>query len=135
MKSLIIGVLIFLDIIPHGIPFVSDWQKELENRVRVEEKQTGFWTDSGQARTGQNDAPKNEPFNFSPLPNKTNEFYVPTVGASEYLAVDLGTGEILLEKDKDKPAQIASLTKLMTARLLFKDRNLAKAVTVNDLSK
>jgi len=124
MKALIIAVLIFIDIIPHGVPYVTDTQKNLESKVKVEERNA----DSGQS---QNDTL----FDFSPLPNKTAEFYNPTVGAKEYLAVDMGTGEIILEKDREKAVEVASLTKLMTARLLLKDGNLAKAVTVNDLSK
>jgi len=121
MKTLIIVALIFLDIIPHGVPFVSDMQKDLESNVKVEEKQI------------LNVNPP--PIEFSPLPNKKSNFYEPGVGANEYLAVDMGTGEVMLEKNKDKAVMVASLTKLMTARLLLKDGNMAKAVTVNDLSK
>lgn len=121
MKTLIIATLIFLDIIPHGIPFVSNMQKSLESNIKVEERQVA-----------QNNP---EPINFSPLPNKTAKFYTPTVGANDYEAVDMGTGEVMLEKNKDSSVEVASLTKLMTARLLLKDGNLAKVVTVNDLSK
>jgi len=128
MKTLIIAVLMFLDIIPSGVPFVSNWKEGLESKVRVEERNI----DSGQS---QNDAAKNKLLNFSPLPQKNNKFYDLTVGARAYITADMGTGEIILEKDKDKPVQVASLTKLMTARLLLKDGNLAKTVAVNDLSK
>lgn len=121
MKTLIVAALIFLDIIPHGVPFVSDMQKDLENQVKVEEKQI------------TNDNPPL--IYFSPLPNKNAKFYSPIVGANDYEAVDMGTGEVMLEKNKDSSVEVASLTKLMTARLLLKDGNLAKVVTVNDLSK
>ncbi|MDO8507780.1 MAG: hypothetical protein Q7S53_04420 [bacterium] len=121
MKTLIVAALIFLDIIPHGVPFVSDMQKDLENKVKVEKKQIT-----------NNNPPL---IDFSPLPNKTAKFYTPSVGANDYEAVDMETGEVLLEKNKDSSVEVASLTKLMTARLLLKDGNLAKVVTVNDLSK
>ncbi|MEK7447660.1 MAG: hypothetical protein AAB632_02605 [Patescibacteria group bacterium] len=125
MKTLIIATLIFLDIIPHGAPFVSEMQRDLESRIKVEEKTTS------------NVASQNNPqlIDFSPLPNKKAEFYTPGVGANNYLAVDVGTSEIMLEKGKNEAVEVASLTKLMTARLLLKDGNLAKTVTVNDLSK
>jgi len=96
----------------------------LEDKIKV--------SDSGKARMTDT---QNEILDFSPLPNKTAQFYNPQVGANEYMAVDMGTGEIVLEKDKDKSVEIASLTKLMTARLLLKDGNLAKNVTVRDLSR
>jgi D-alanyl-D-alanine carboxypeptidase len=127
MNTIIIAILIFLDIIPGSVPFVSDVKKSLGNKIEVEER-TGFWT-------SQNDAPKNEPLVFSPLPNKTDKSYELTVGADTYEAIDMGTGEIMLEKDKNKKVQIASLTKLMAARLLLKDGDLEKIAIVNDLSK
>jgi D-alanyl-D-alanine carboxypeptidase (penicillin-binding protein 5/6) len=121
MKTLIIATLIFLDIIPGGVPYVSDMQRDLESKIKVEEEQV---------------VSSNPPLiNFSPLPNKKSNFYAPAVGANAYLAVDMGTSEIILEKGRDESVEVASLTKLMTARLLLKDGNLAKAVTVNDLSK
>lgn len=125
MKTIFIATLIFLDIIPSGVPYVSDVQRDLENKVKIEEKTTPNMASQNNTQL----------IDFSPLPNKTADFYTPIVGANEYLAVDMGTGEVMLEKNKDKAVMIASLTKLMTAKLLLKDGNLAKAVTVNDLSK
>lgn len=124
MKTLIIATLIFLDIIPHGVPFVADTQKGLEDKVET--------TSNVASQIINNNPPL---IDFSPLPNKTNNFYSPNVGANEYLAIDMGTGETMLDKGKNDPVEVASLTKLMTARLLLKDGNLAKAVTVNNLSK
>ncbi len=123
MKTLIIVVLIFLDIIPHGVPFVSDIQKSLENNVKVETHQVADNT--------------NEPLNFSPLPYQNNKYYTLTASAKAYMVVDMGTGEILLHHAEDSPLQIASLTKLMTARLLLKDGDLSKTITVraSDLNK
>ena len=121
MKTLIIAALIFLDIIPHSIPYVTDTQKNLEDKVKVEQKQTV--NDNSQS------------IDFSPLPNKKSNFYLPGVGAKAYEAIDMGTSEIMLEKNTDESLEIASLTKLMTARLLLKDGDLNKTVVVNDLSK
>lgn len=121
MKTLIIAVLIFLDIIPHGIPFISDTQKNLESKVVVEQRQV---------------VNNNPPLiDFSPLPNKKSNFYEPGVGANNYLVIDMGTSEVILEKNKNESVEIASLTKMMTARLLLKDGDLNKTVVVNDLSK
>lgn len=128
MKTIIIVALIFLDIIPSGVPYISDMKKDLGNKIKVQEKTT-----SNVASQITNDS--SQLINFSPLPNKTAAFYTPSVGANKYLAVDMGTGETILEKGKNDPIEVASLTKLMTARLLLKDGNLAKAVTVSDLSK
>ncbi len=130
MKTLIIAALIFLDIIPHGVPFVSDIQKNLENKVRVEEGQTRF-------RTSQNDTNENQPLSFSPLPYQNGKYYTLAANAKAYMAVDMGTGEVLIEKNQDQKLEIASLTKLMTARLLLKDGDLNKTVIVkeSDLSK
>ena len=123
MKTLIIAALIFLDIIPHGVPFVSDIQKNLENKIKVETHQVAGNT--------------NQPLDFSPLPYRNDKYYTLTANANAYMAVDMGTGEILLEKDQDQKLEIASLTKLMTARLLLKDGDLNKTVIVkeSDLSK
>ena len=121
MKTLIIATLIFFDILPSGMPYVSEIQYDLSAKIRVEEK-----------RQGQN---KTETLSFSPLPNKKSDFYTPSVDARSYLEVDLGTGEIMLENSKDEKMQVASITKLMTARLLLRDGNLAKTVKVTDLSK
>jgi len=121
MKTLIIATLIFLDIIPQGVPYVSDVQKNLEDKIKVE--------------ATSNVVSKIEPLNFSPLPYKNNKFYMPVVGARNYEAVDMGTGEVLLDKGKDESVMVASLTKLMTARLLLKNSDLDKVVKVKDLSK
>lgn len=43
----------------------------------------------------------------------------PEVAAKSYLLVDLTTGQTLAERDADAPADPASLTKLMTAYLVF----------------
>ena len=130
VKTLIIAALIFLDVIPHGVPFVSDIQKNLGDKVKVKEEKNGF-------RTGQNDTPQNDPLNFSPLPYQNGKYQTLTVSAKAYMAIDMGTGEILLEKNQDQKLEIASLTKLMTARLPLKDGDLNKTVIVNagDLSK
>ena len=52
----------------------------------------------------------------------------PEVAARQYLLLDLASGQVLAERDADVPADPASLTKLMTAYLVFdaiRDRKLA----------
>lgn len=44
----------------------------------------------------------------------------PTVAAKSFLLLDFQTGQVLLEKDADLPVEPASLTKLMTAYIIFK---------------
>ncbi len=123
MKTLIIAALIFLDLIPHSIPYVSDIRKGLENKVRVETHQVTDKT--------------NKPPNFSPLPYQNNKYYTLTANAKAYMAIDMGTGETLLQKNQGQKLEIASLTKLMTARLLLQDGDLNKTVMVKarDLNK
>jgi D-alanyl-D-alanine carboxypeptidase (penicillin-binding protein 5/6) len=43
----------------------------------------------------------------------------PEVAARSYLLIDLSSGKVLAERDADKPADPASLTKLMTAYVVF----------------
>jgi D-alanyl-D-alanine carboxypeptidase (penicillin-binding protein 5/6) len=52
----------------------------------------------------------------------------PELTARQYLLIDLSTGQVLAERDADAQAEPASLTKLMTAYLVFnaiRDRKLA----------
>ncbi|HGD0400492.1 TPA: D-alanyl-D-alanine carboxypeptidase PBP3 [Streptococcus agalactiae] len=55
-------------------------------------------------------------------------FFMPTISAESFnasakhaLAVDLDSGKILYEKDANKPAAIASLTKIMTVYMVYKE--------------
>jgi D-alanyl-D-alanine carboxypeptidase (penicillin-binding protein 5/6) len=53
---------------------------------------------------------------------------VPEIAARQYLLVDMSSGQVLAEKDADTAADPASLTKLMTAYLVFnalRDKKLA----------
>ena len=43
----------------------------------------------------------------------------PEVAAKSYLLLDMASGQVLAERDADAPADPASLTKLMTAYLVF----------------
>ena len=43
----------------------------------------------------------------------------PEVAARAYLLMDVSSGQVLAAKDPDKPVEPASLTKLMTAYLVF----------------
>ncbi len=59
--------------------------------------------------------------------------YVPTapeIGTPRYLVADLGNGTILAATESDKPAPIASLTKLMTAVVAAEKLNLDSRVQV-----
>jgi serine-type D-Ala-D-Ala carboxypeptidase (penicillin-binding protein 5/6) len=44
---------------------------------------------------------------------------VPEIAARQYLLIDLSSGQVLAEREADVPADPASLTKLMTAYLVF----------------
>jgi serine-type D-Ala-D-Ala carboxypeptidase (penicillin-binding protein 5/6) len=43
----------------------------------------------------------------------------PEIAARQYLLIDLGSNQVLAERDADAQADPASLTKLMTAYLVF----------------
>ena len=52
----------------------------------------------------------------------------PEVAARQYILMDLTTGQTLAERDADAPTDPASLTKLMTAYIVFgalRDKKLA----------
>ncbi len=46
----------------------------------------------------------------------------PEIAARAYLLLDMTSGQVLASKDADKPVEPASLTKLMTAYLVFDAR-------------
>jgi D-alanyl-D-alanine carboxypeptidase (penicillin-binding protein 5/6) len=57
----------------------------------------------------------------------------PEVAARNYLVIDLNAGQVLAERDADKQIDPASLTKLMTAYLVFnalKDKKLSLEQTL-----
>jgi D-alanyl-D-alanine carboxypeptidase (penicillin-binding protein 5/6) len=45
----------------------------------------------------------------------------PQLGASSYILMDFNSGEVLVEHDADSPVEMASLTKLMTSYVVFKE--------------
>ena len=47
----------------------------------------------------------------------------PEIAAREYLLVDMNAGQVLAERGADTPADPTSLTKLMTAYLVFEALN------------
>ncbi len=53
----------------------------------------------------------------------------PEIAARSYLLLDISSNQVLVEKDADKPVEPASLTKLMTAYLVF-DALRAKKITL-----
>jgi D-alanyl-D-alanine carboxypeptidase (penicillin-binding protein 5/6) len=61
----------------------------------------------------------------------------PEVAARQYILIDLASGQVLAERDADVPAEPASLTKLMTAYLVFnalrdKQLDLAQRMPVSE---
>jgi D-alanyl-D-alanine carboxypeptidase (penicillin-binding protein 5/6) len=57
----------------------------------------------------------------------------PEIAARQYLLIDLSSQQVLAERDADAPAEPASLTKLMTAYLVFtaiRDKKLSLAQTL-----
>ena len=55
----------------------------------------------------------------------------PVVGAEAYIVGDLDTGEVILEKNKDKIFPIASVSKLMTATISRETQNQDEITTVS----
>ena len=51
---------------------------------------------------------------------------IASVTAKEAIVMDIDSGRILYEKDKDNPRLIASITKIMTAVMLLKMETLMK---------
>jgi serine-type D-Ala-D-Ala carboxypeptidase (penicillin-binding protein 5/6) len=65
-------------------------------------------------------------FQTTPLPGLVG----PEIAARSYLLLDVTSNQILVEKDADSPVEPASLTKLMTAYLVF-DALRAKKITLD----
>jgi D-alanyl-D-alanine carboxypeptidase (penicillin-binding protein 5/6) len=56
---------------------------------------------------------------FSPVPTAAQALQPPEVAAKQYILLDLTTGQTLAERDADVATDPASLTKLMTAYVVF----------------
>lgn len=54
------------------------------------------------------------------------------ISAKSFLAYDLATGQILAQKDISSPLPIASLTKLVTAMVVYEQTTLDEVVTIGD---
>lgn len=65
------------------------------------------------------------------IPVKNPEFLSPTIKAKSGIAIDLGTGMILFEKNTHDRLPIASLTKLMTATIIVEENNLEEIITIS----
>ena len=59
-------------------------------------------------------------------------FYLPEISAKSYLAVDLDSGYVFLERDSERELPIASLTKLMTAVVVSENVDLRKYIAVQE---
>lgn len=73
-----------------------------------------------------------------PEPISTESVYVasdgsikPNVSAEAYVVADIETGEIILQKNKDTPYPIASVSKLMTAIVSIENQNQFEYATVS----
>lgn len=55
-----------------------------------------------------------------------------SVSAKEAVVMDIDSGRVLYEKDKDNPRLIASITKIMTAVVAIENGNLDEIITVGD---
>lgn len=66
------------------------------------------------------------------LPEKTGFGGDPDLGARAVLVKDINSGLLLLEKNKDTALPIASLTKLLTALLVYKSGGLAGTAVVEE---
>lgn len=55
-----------------------------------------------------------------------------SVTAKEAVVMDIDSGRVLYEKDKNSPQLIASITKIMTAVIAIENGNLDKVITVGD---
>ena len=71
------------------------------------------------------------------LPSRAQQPQPPEIAARQYLLIDLSSGQVLAEREADVQAEPASLTKLMTAYLVFnavRDKKLAldQKITVSE---
>jgi D-alanyl-D-alanine carboxypeptidase (penicillin-binding protein 5/6) len=74
---------------------------------------------------------------FTPSPAAAQALQPPEIAAKQYILLDLTTGQTLAERDADAPTDPASLTKLMTAYVVFgalrdKKLTLEQAVAVSE---
>jgi len=74
---------------------------------------------------------------FAPSPAAAQALQPPEIAAKQYILLDLTTGQTLAEREADAPTDPASLTKLMTAYVVFgalrdKKLTLEQAVAVSE---
>jgi D-alanyl-D-alanine carboxypeptidase (penicillin-binding protein 5/6) len=80
--------------------------------------------------TRGNDNEYNEAYLVSPIPEKALNYQGISSSSSAALFVDVASGEILFEKNKDKRLPMASTTKLMTALVAVSETEPSDLVTV-----
>lgn len=68
----------------------------------------------------------------APVPVKKSSKIAPVIEAEIALALDINSGTLLYEKNIHQEAQIASLTKLMTAILVLEENELDEIVTISE---
>ena len=64
-------------------------------------------------------------------PIKKREFISPIIDATSSIAIDIGSGEILFEKNSHQRLSIASITKLMTILIILEENDLTEIVSVS----
>lgn len=75
----------------------------------------------------QNQIIDNGPVRIKNVP----EFEIPAKSAISFLVDNIGREKILFEKELDKKLPIASITKLMTAKVVFDNYDLSKEITIS----
>lgn len=70
--------------------------------------------------------------NLKPLPEKENQSDFADITARAYLAVDLDTGFIFLEKNPEEKLPMASLAKIMTALVVLEELDLDEEVIISE---
>jgi len=77
--------------------------------------------------------PKIEILQPAKIPRKNADKVAPKLLNNEksaVLAIDMGTGKMLISKRANRPQEIASLTKLMTALIILENHDLDEVVTI-----
>ncbi|RUA09524.1 MAG: hypothetical protein DSY82_05815 [Flavobacteriia bacterium] len=88
---------------------------------------------NGDLTPGELTLPKIEILQPAKIPRKNADKVAPKLLNNEksaVLAIDMGTGKMLISKRANRPQEIASLTKLMTALIILENHDLDEVVTI-----
>ncbi len=123
-------IAILLLFIISALPFSSATEKKLEDKVINSRIGEELNIEAGQKKTGEIEG---EEFILAPLPYKKSVYADFTSWSKATKTVDLSTNETLYEKNTDEKLGIASLTKLMTAIIVYENSKLDDVVTIPPL--